>query len=576
MVRRSFLLGFQDFFRNTVPASKGLYGSRVGKEYIQRTCCLFLAQHKYGPPPTVEEVLARWYTYYGSTYQQSIAFGYLFDEYRRIVNTSGHANYSLFTEESLLNMFIWSTTANIPDDIAHEDGAFMVDLFKLNLVFNDEVLANYDKAETSAKTFPDRQRIRQVLASHFAQHDLKKIDYAQLVYAQIYKLMELLNFLENSPDYQKLFRHLLADFDCGTKEEFYKAFGGAIVSPITRGKNPTWSSLVIKDDADATRAAAFLDKLAFNPGELAIGPDDYKLLRDKPFQKLPEEYRIVFDLFLVKKLYNGIIFKLASYVNADKSLFAYDFFGSVRIDFSEEVLVYTTFDAVFRKTGALVVTGSQFKTAGLEREPDYYARRGNDILLFESKDFFMPAGEKLSYDFATIEAGFKKDGRLGKAVKQLCRNVQRTIDKELIEDTAYNPADINIFPVIVVHDSLYSCVSLNYWVNSWFQEEIDELRKDKKYAGYDFSRVNPVTVLEIDPLILYRSNLENLELDLFELIAAYQGYVTYGDFPDPQWQDMDRAAISFSQFMRDYANKKAIQLNLDLIHDIYNLSGYKD
>jgi hypothetical protein len=70
--------------------------------------------------------------------------------------------------------------------------------------------------------------------------------------------------------------------------------------------------------------------------------------RDKPFQKIGDtEFRVVFDLFLIKKLYNGIIFKLSSY---DK-----DFLGNIRSDFSEGVLVYDTLSSILPAEKAIKI-----------------------------------------------------------------------------------------------------------------------------------------------------------------------------------------------------------------------------
>jgi hypothetical protein len=69
-----------------------------------------------------------------------------------------------------------------------------------------------------------------------------------------------------------------------------------------------------------------------------------------------------------------------------------------------------TLMAILKSSDAILITGENFKN--LEREPDFYFRDENVIILFESKDFFMSGKSKLSYDFDMIEGELMKEGRL--------------------------------------------------------------------------------------------------------------------------------------------------------------------
>lgn len=569
------LLGFRDFFRSE-PRSKESYAVKVGRDDIQRLCCLMLTYCKNGHTPSVEEIIKMWFQYKGKSYTDSLAFGYVFDEYRRIVNTSGHGNYYLLCEESLLNLYIWATENQaIPESIEHNDGSFMVSLFMLYTAFNDEVLANYDKAETSSKNHPDQINMRRVFAERFPQNDLVDIDYGKLLFTQIYKLMELLNFLEATKKYEALYQHFLADFGCGTKEEFFKALGGAVIIPLNPNKTGI-NSLVLDNTKRANESKLFLDKLAFEDGDITLGPTDYKFLRDKPLQKLPDEYRVVFDLFLIKKLYNGLVFKLSGYVNNDPTLFKGPFFGGIRDDFSEGVLLYNTMETILTQKEATKIKGNDFKAAGIEREPDYYCRIDNKVMLLESKDFFMVAADKLSYDFDTIAAGLRVDGRLGKAVLQSATNVGRVLLQTLQIDGGYDSQKIITYPVIVVHDSLYNTPGLNYWVNQWFQEKLAELKVRPEFQGVNFDNVRPVTLVDIDTLILYRTNFERGEIDLFEVIELYQKHVQFDKVTEDMDDNFGKAILPFANYIRYYTEDRGIKVDLKLIETLYKNSGFID
>ena len=265
---------------------------------------------------------------------------------------------------------------------------------------------------------------------------------------------------------------------------------------------------------------------------------------------------------------NGLIFKLSDYSNKDEKLIK-GFLGKIRDEFSEAVLVYDTLTKIFQPTGAVVKTGNEFKAAGLDREPDFYARDINNIVLFESKDFYMPGASKLSYDFTTIEGELKKDGRLGKAVKQLKRNIERTITRQLLLDVNYDSGQVKIYPVIIVHDSLYSTPSLNYWVNCWLNDEIAALKAANTFPGFDYTKIIPVTLVEIDTMILFLNHFQTGQLNLVSLLDLYHQHVRL----DLQREEADRhifqSVLPFSEFVRDYGYTANIRLNMDVLKQLY-------
>ena len=231
---------------------------------------------------------------------------------------------------------------------------------ELILLFNEDVLKNYQKATDSIKQFGEHRKLqRLILAGSFSQSDLINIDYAQLFYTQVYKKAKLLTFLANSEKYKGLLEKLLHEFGCIDKEEFLKAVGSAVVGGI-KAKKPSWTVLTTKNSPDSKKGVLILENLALQENELnVIDQDDYLSLRNKPFQKIADgEYRVIFELFLVKKLYNGLIFKLSTY---DK-----DFLGNIRTDFSEEVLLYDILHSIFNSEKLIKITGKKFKELKLE------------------------------------------------------------------------------------------------------------------------------------------------------------------------------------------------------------------
>jgi hypothetical protein len=565
------LLGFKDFFPNEKPREKEFYASRVGKDTIEKTTPFFLSYFKKSGMPKMDDLLKDWFTFYNFDYTQSPSYWQIEAEYRRIRNFHNGEEHSILSVESLLNMFLWVRNVNIAEGIENQDASATLPYLELILLFNDEVLLNYAKAAASVSQFKDERQVQRViLAEAFSQHDLVNIDYAQLLYTQVYKKAKLLVFMESNREYVDLLSHLIKEFGCTSKDEFLRAIGGAVIlslnSPV-----PSWTELSIEKTEDKNKSAAILNNLTLTDLETQnIDQDDYLSLRSRPFQRIEEfKYRVVFDLFLIKKLYNGLIFKFSSY---DK-----DFLGRIREAFSEGVLLYEILNSVLSQNDSILITGNKFKQAALEREPDAYYRNRDQILLFESKDFFMRGEYKLSYDFEIIERELKKEGRLEKAVSQLVRNIERCLLLEVPFDNGYDPNSTKIYPVIVVHDSLYSAPALNYWVNYWFVDKLELSKSKQEFNKIDFKNVVPITIVEIDTLILYENHFKNHEINLYDLIEQYHQYVRFdlgGKLPPEAIEEHAlRSAISFSEFVRSLAHKLNLEIDFNVVNGLLGQYG---
>lgn len=567
------LLGFKDFFPNEVPRPKSYYASKVGRDIIEKTTPFFLSYLKFGGFPELPVLLTEWFTFNNFKFYQSPSYLHLESEYRRIQNFHNGEKHSLLSVESLLNLFLWTAKEKeLPQNIENPDASITLPFLELILLFNDDVIANYEKATESIKEFGENKRLqRLILAGSFSQSDLVNIDYAQLFYTQVYKKAKLLTFLSNSATYKHLLEKLLTEFSCDDKEEFLKAVGSAVVGGL-KAKGPSWTVLTTKNSPDAKKGTFILEKLSLTDSELGVvDQDDYLSLRNKPFQKIAdEEFRVIFELFLVKKLYNGLVFKLSSY---DKN-----FLSNIRNDFSEEVLLYDTLNSIFDSTQLVKIPGTKFKELQLEREPDFYIRKGSDILLFESKDFFMRGEKKLSYDFSIIESELMKDGRLKKAVLQIVTNIDRCLRKKIPTDDCYDYPEVSIFPVIIVHDSLYSAPGLNYWIYYWFMDELEKLKEDPFYNGYKhWGNILPITVIEIDTLILYEKQLAEGKLELTSLIQHYHQFVRFGEEKNIPAEQREhhalQSALSFSEFIRNYGHTIGVKINFEIVSDMLSKFG---
>ena len=187
----------------------------------------------------------------------------------------------------------------------------------------------------------------------------------------------------------------------------------------------------------------------------------------------------------------------------------------------------------------------------------------------------MNGASKLSYDFTIIENNLKTNGkspkedRLMKACSQLLKNTERVILKEMPLDNEYEAETIRIFPIIIVHDSLYSAPALNYWIYYWFIDKLETLKTDIRFEGFDFNRIMPLTIIEIDILILYQQCFVEKQFDLLSLIENYQQFVRFdlaGKLP-PQFVEEHamKSALSFSEFVRNQAHNLNIEIDFKII-----------
>jgi len=575
-LNHSRLLGYHDFFPGEESILKLTLGKKIGRKLAMEFCCHFLAHYRNNAIPPIDQLLREWFTYQELQHHQSIAYSYFENQLKKIRLGDPGTNFILIPAESLLNMFAWITTQ--PEIPAEVEGGpdQMLPTLQLLLLFNDDLLLRFSNANREMPGVDPARRPAQVIfAQSFPQHDLTNPDYAQLLNTQFFKAALLLDFMAGNSIYQALLDGLLNEFRCTTKEQYYRGIAAAAVFGI-KSQNNGWTILNVPHDNDYAFNCFLLDKLSTYQESIEDLKDDYRLLRTKPLRKLEEgKYLVIFDLFLVKRVYNGLIFYLSDLAKRQPALIS-DFFGKIRQDFSEGHLVYNTLRYIYPGKGIIQFSGTDFKNSGLtDSEPDYYIRIDNKILLFESKDFYIKGEEKYSFDFNVIERALK-EGRLGKAILQLRKNILRILQMALTLDSSYDPSKLIIYPVVLVHEALYSAPGLNYFIQFWMDDALNEASKDQQFKNLDFAKVAPVTIIEIDSLLLYEQNFRLNQLNLLSLISQFHYWVNYKreprdgtDFRSQSWRSM----LSFSEFLRDKAKDLDIRLESGRLNDLLDKFG---
>lgn len=140
-VSLSRLIGFNDFFPNEVPESKEAYVQKMGKEFLFKFSCHFLSYFKFNAVPSNGDLLKEWFTYNEFEYHQSPSYYVVLEGYQRIFIEGPGQRVEILCFESFLKLFTWlSLQKDIPEIVEESDASLTLPLFKLLLLFNDEIL----------------------------------------------------------------------------------------------------------------------------------------------------------------------------------------------------------------------------------------------------------------------------------------------------------------------------------------------------------------------------------------------------------------------------------------------------
>lgn len=397
----------------------------------------------------------------------------------------------------------------------------------------------------------------------YPDHDKINFDFRETFLAQSIKAIFLFEFLSKSEPLEHLYKAFLNHFDVTSWQEYLMSYFPITFSIIKKEKGEAHTILNLDpDEAGYEKSKNFIDKLALPP-EAIPKKLDFILLRSNPIFKLEEgKYLLLYDLFIIEKIFKGMYFQL-SQINSSlpKNARVKEFKSHYGFWFSEQELLYRAMDNLYG--GAKVkLAGHEMDSERIDGAPDYYVRQGKNILLFESKDFLIDSKSKLSYDLKTYEEVFEKklyydfDTDKPKAVVQLINFIKELLGNSFPMDQSYKYREVSIYPIIITHDIQYDVPGLDVMINTWFQEELDELAGE----GYYTHRVKPLTIVNIDTLLLHSVPLSS-KIHLHEAIDAYHDHqrkMPSRKFRTKEEQDefFLRKYDPFALFLSRYLQKK--------------------
>jgi len=405
------------------------------------------------------------------------------------------------------------------------DAELEVNLFKAYLVLNSEFAEKQSIAFPSAQESDEELKISMMMfCMYYPVSDKSNYNINQIWATQMIKAIYLFEFFESHAKTQPLLIAFLAYFNCPTWQEYLKSLL-PLTTPAIKNEREAHTDIVVEQGDKFEQGCAFIEKLMVHELD-KLDPNDFLTIRAKPFYKVKDGvYRIIFNLFVVEKIFKGVYFLLrdvnktlpsASRIKEIKS-----FYGD---EFSEKILCYKVMGSIYPDK-CIRFSGKELADMKINAAPDYYVRKGKNILLIESKDFLIAAGKKMSFDFNVYEEEFGRildyeelpDGKMKpKAIMQLINSIRRILKKEFIADIDYHYKEVFIYPVLLTHDHQYDTPGLNELIDFWFQDALLELAGEGLFTHH----VRPLSLVNIDSLIYNQVGLSH-DIPLHEMLNHY-------------------------------------------------------
>lgn len=488
----------------------------------------------------------------------------------RAIEQSEGSHLHVLHPKTLLQLFEYGFER--PDEADTQTEATLgVNIFKACLALNGPYIALQDDAAAVAKQLmPDEPLAARALAGTFSDSELVNHKLPLVLLMQLIKSVRFFEFLESNAQFAPLLQRFLAHFDCANWQEYIRQQAG-FIRPIIYASKPGRIELNVALGPDFASSCAFLNHFALTEGQ-QLDRADFLSLRATPlYQEITGTFILVYPVLVLETLHKGLYFvfnqlnqglPLGEQVRGWRSVYC-DLF-------SEQYLLNALLDTYFQGRG-LALSGTaikqQFVLKG-EAEPDYYFRAHQRAVLVESKDVLVHKDAKDGHDFPTYFQEIQKKfyfatrangSREDKAVLQLLRNVRRLLRHELPFDTSYDPAELVIYPVLVVHDRLYNQPGLNVLVNGWFQAELAQLGQQEQLP---VQNVRPLVMVDVDTLIAFQDHFRDGTLAWEDVLEAYYVHLN----PVNKTVDSEEEAKAlvlqsvhpFSLFLENYAAKQGL------------------
>lgn len=392
-----------------------------------------------------------------------------------------------------------------------------LNLFKAFLVINDQLNGSQKLDNLNTDNFEklvDFSLVFKFPESDLAISENDDWEFLKLVYSTIHKVEELFKFLNSNPEFEELKNEFLKSFNTGTEKEFIQQmkylFGQLLHSKMSKD--------YIFKITDKT-SSDFLKSMTSENIEL---DEDFTHLKNNPIYFLDNDlFSVVNYFFAVDKFYRSTKFKLKEIYDKIKPLKKKygDFFGFFNKHFSENFLMKNLLDNIFEKKHFIK---KPERDVELDGESDYYVRHNNTVFLFENKDVLIAKTIKSSANIeeinAYLQSKFVHDGEKSVGIGQLVNSIKEIQEKKFRFDDYVNVKNnLEIFPILIIQDRIFQSPGINYRLNKWYREIVQEELKEK----YNPSNIKGLTVIDIDTLIVWVPYLKQKDKNFKEILKGH-------------------------------------------------------
>ena len=250
---------------------------------------------------------------------------------------------------------------------------------------------------------------------------------------------------------------------------------------------------------------------------------DFLNVRSNPLYKFEEnKYRVVFPLFVIEMIYNGLFFRLKAInetLPEDQKIS--QFYNLKTLQYSEQFVLSKILKEIYGNR--YIQKSGEELDATISGAPDYYVRNGKYVHIYESKDILISKEAKQSPNFDDLNSELKLklfENQKGKrkAVRQLVENIRKLISKEATYDPGFPSERAQIFPILILHYRMFNAAGMNSVVNKWFKEELQLIADN----GIDISRIHDLVIIDIDTLIFNKEALQSGKITIQEVIEEYE------------------------------------------------------
>ena len=487
--------------------------------------------------------------------------GYANNLYKKILKCQEAARKKVIIINEVTNLFIFEAGLNNEvQELAVSEEEFEILFFKIYLAFNQKSIENERLAGITTNHFKFPTKINSLLVAQSLKYsDITEYNLKDSFVIQLAKIIYFFDEFSVKEEFKPLLDSFYQFYKVDGYKDFIKRYL-ALSSLLFKSERVGTLDIVVSEGSNQQKDSDFLERFAMLT---SIEEDiDFRIVRSQPLLKLDEHtFRIIFPLFVIEKLYNGLYFKLRELNDQlPKGQKIKNLRTEITYNYSEKQLVYKLLQRCYAKK-YIQQTGSSIEKAGIDGFVDYYIRNGNKVFIFESKDVLLNATSKESYDFSIIEKELRKklyyeesEGKIiRRAILQLLNSIKILMEGKFSLDPNFKTSSSRIYPIIMLHNRQLEILGINQIIKSWFRDELEKLATE----SYNIENIKDVVILNVDTLISYSDQIFNKTIRLEDAIESYLEFTNQDVLKGMKFKNEEElsmylrnSCISFSEFFR--------------------------